>query len=380
MRIAVYTDYPYRRQGESVYAERAFVIFLAGLARHVDRLVLLGRLHPGAVRSSRSHYRLVPEIDFVPLPYYETLARPREALARMGGSLRVFWRELEGVDGVWLLGPHAFGLLFAAAAFARRKRVFLGVRQDLPRYVRSRHPSRRALHLAADLLELSYRLLAIGCPTIVVGPGLAHHYRRARRLLPISVTLVNESDLAAAKKVRRSYAGELTALSVGRLEPEKNPLLLADVIAALDGRWRLVVCGEGPLEGELRRRLEELGADGRAELVGYLPLDAGLMDLYRRSHALLHISWTEGVPQVLFEAFASTLPIVATAVGGVREAVGDDALLVPPGGAGEPTRALERIADDEELRDRLVTGGLERARSRTLEAETARVARFMATA
>lgn len=379
MRLAVYTDYPYRRVGDAVYAERAFVLFLGGLARHVERLVLLGRLHPSAGRSLRSHYRLASEIEFIPLPYYESLARPYEVCARMADSLRRFWRELGGVDAVWLMGPHPLCLLFAAAALARRKRVFLGVRQDWPRYVRARHPRRRALHVAADLLEASYRLLAMGCPAIVVGPALAHNYRRARRLLPISVTLVNESDLVSPDAAWRSYEGELTALSVGRLETEKNPLLLADVLAGLTRRWRLVVCGEGPLEGELRRHLEALGVNGRADLVGYLPLDSGLMDLYRRSHALLHVSWTEGVPQVLFEAFAGALPVVATAVGGVPETVGDDALLVAPGDAEAPARALERIADDAQLRDRLVAGGLERARSHTLEAETTRVARFMAT-
>ena len=50
----------------------------------------------------------------------------------------------------------------------------------------------------------------------------------------------------------------------------------------------------------------------RVDLRGYLPLDGGLLDLYRGADALLHVSWTEGVPQVLLEAFAAGLPVVAT--------------------------------------------------------------------
>ena len=115
----------------------------------------------------------------------------------------------------------------------------------------------------------------------------------------------------------------------------------------------------------------------RAELRGYVPLDGGLDDLYRASHALLHVSWTEGVPQILFEAFAAGLPVVATAVGGVAEAVGADALLVPPGDAAAPAEALQRLAEDPELRERLAAGGLERVREHTLEAECARVAAFL---
>ena len=57
-----------------------------------------------------------------------------------------------------------------------------------------------------------------------------------------------------------------------------------------------------------------------------MPLRDGLLALYRSAHVLLHVSWTEGLPQVLFEAFAAGLPVVATDVGGVAEAAGDGAL------------------------------------------------------
>jgi glycosyltransferase involved in cell wall biosynthesis len=252
------------------------------------------------------------------------------------------------------------------------------VRQDLPRYARSKHPSRRSVHLIADLLEASWRAMALVFPAIVVGPDLARRYRRGRRVLPISVSLIHAAEVPAAGELpARSYDGELVALSVGRLEAEKNPLMLADVLARLDPAWRLVVCGEGPLEDDVRKRLSELGVADRAELRGYVPIDGGLAELYRGSHALLHVSWTEGVPQILFESFAAGLPVVATAVGGVAEAVGDDAVLVAPGDPEAAAEGLRRIAADESLRRRLAEGGLERLRQHTLEAECARVAEFM---
>ena len=378
MRLAVYLDYPFRREGDAVYTERAFVLFVGELARRVERLVMPGRLEPEAGRGERSHYRVPDGIDFVALPWYRTLNDPASVVSALWGSLRAFWRVLDGVDAVWLLGPHPLGVPFALLAALRRKRVFLGVRQDLPRLARSKHPTRRSVHLAADLLEASYRVLALVFPAIVVGPELARRYRRGRRVLPISVSLIPAAQVpAAAELPDRNYAGPLTALSVGRLEAEKNPLMLADVLAELDPSWRLVVCGEGPLEASLRERLGELGLADRAELRGYVPIDGGLSELYRESHALLHVSWTEGVPQILFESFAAGLPIVATAVGGVAEAVGDGALLVPPGDPGAAAEALERVASDGELRRRLLEGGLERLREHTLEAECAQVVEFM---
>jgi glycosyltransferase involved in cell wall biosynthesis len=218
-------------------------------------------------------------------------------------------------------------------------------------------------------------------PVVVVGPQLAANYGGARRLLTLSVSLVGEDQIvdprAAAQRVWNG--GELRVLTVSRLETEKNPLMLADVLAQLrerDGRFRLLVCGEGPMEGELRERLEQLGVADHAELLGYVPITDGLLDVYRSSHAFLHVSWTEGLPQTLFEAFAAGLPVVATAVGGVPDAVGQSALLVDPGDPVAPAEQLRRLADDPDLRGHLIESGVERVRSHTLEAESRRVVEF----
>jgi glycosyltransferase involved in cell wall biosynthesis len=375
LRVAVYADNWYRPDPDGVHADRSLVVFIGSMATAAEHVVLLGQLDPNL---PRAHYRVPDEVDFVGLPSYPSMLSVRAPPAMLA-SLRRFWRVLGKVDVVWLLGPHPLCLAFAALAALRRRRVALGVRQDFPAYVRSRHPGRWIVHLAGDLLELSYRLLSRRCPTVVVGPQLARNYSCAGRLLSISVSLVRDSDIGdPAEASRRSWDGERTVLTVGRLETEKNPLMLADVLKRLDGgHWRLLICGEGPLAGELRARLRELGVEDRAELLGYVPVHDGLLDRYRAANAFLHVSWTEGMPQVLLEAFASGTPVVATAVGGVPEAAGDAALLIPPGDPDAAARALERLAADPELRRRLVAAGIERLRGRTLEAQSALVARFL---
>lgn len=378
MRLAVYTDYSYRRDGDAVYAERAFALFLAGLADHAREVTIAGRLEP---EPGAWHYRLPDRLGFVALPHYPSLTHPAAVLRAGAGSVARFWRLLGRVDAVWVLGPHPLGIAFALLALARGRRVALGVRQDLPAYVASRHPDRRDLQRVARGLEAAWRALARLLPTVVVGAALGHAYGRARRLLSISVSLVDEADLVAPERAaERDYAGTLRVLSVGRLDEEKNPLLLADALARLaqDGRdWRLVVCGEGPLRDALAQRLASLGVAHRAELRGYVPIDGGLLDLYRSSHAFLHVSWTEGMPQVLLEAFAAGVPVVATAVGGVAAMAGDAALLVSPGDPEAAATALRRIARDADLRARLVEAGHARAARHTRQAETRRVAEFL---
>jgi glycosyltransferase involved in cell wall biosynthesis len=372
VRLAAYTDYVYRQRDGQVYAQRAFALFLARLGQEVDSLVIPGRLDP---TPGESYYPLPDDVEFVPLPHYASLAQPLSALPAMARSLGTFWRLLGRVDAVWLLGPFPLSFVFVALAAARRRRIFLGVRQDWPTYVRSRHPHSRPLQAIARLMESGWRALARRYPVVVVGPELARNYAKARAVLPITVSMVDEEQIAPPRTGTPGH----TVLSVGRLETEKNPLLLADILAGLharDPRWRLVVAGEGPLREELEARLAELGVAEAADLRGYVPVDAGLHDLYRSADVFLHVSWTEGLPQVLFEAFAARLPIVATAVGGVPDAAGDAALLVPPGDAGAAVEALTRMAEDAELRERLVASGVERVRRHTTAAEVGRVAEF----
>jgi glycosyltransferase involved in cell wall biosynthesis len=356
-------------------------MFVAHLTNSFEQLVIAGRLSP---EPGRWHYRLPEAIDYVPLPYYPSLARAASGAPAMLRSLRRFWRLLDEVDATWLLGPSPLSLAFAALSALRGKTTVLGARQDLPQYARTRFPKRRSIHAAALLLEALQRTAARRLPVVVVGPELARRYRAAPQLLQLAVSLISDKDVVSASELeRRSYDGELRILSVGRLETEKNPLLLADILAKLrerDERWRLTVCGEGAMATELAERLRDLGVGEQAELLGYVPIDAGLLELYRRSHAFLHVSWTEGVPQVLFEAFAAGLPVVATGVGGVPEAVGEAGLLVPPGDSEAAASALARVAADDSLRQRLVRAGLEEARHHTIEAECHRVAEFIGAA
>jgi glycosyltransferase involved in cell wall biosynthesis len=372
VRIAAYTDYVYKQRDGAVYAQRAFALFLARLGQEVDSLAIAGRLDP---EPGESYYRLPDDVEFVPLPHYASLASPLRALPAMARSLGRFWRLLGRVDAAWLLGPYPLSFVFVLLAALRGRRVFLGVRQDWPTYVRSRHPGSRALHAVAWLMEAAWRALARIYPVVVVGPELARNYSRGRAVLPVTVAMVDEDQIAPP----RTKPSAFSVLSVGRLETEKNPLLLADVLAGLqarDPRWRLVVAGEGPMRLELEARLESLGVAEHADLLGYVPVDAGLHDLYRSADYFLHVSWTEGLPQVIFEAFAARLPVVATAVGGVPDAVGEAALLVPPGTAEEAVEALVRLASDEALRDRLVESGVERVSRHTTAAEVRRVAEF----
>jgi glycosyltransferase involved in cell wall biosynthesis len=300
----------------------------------------------------------------------------------MRESLKVLEAELEWLDALWLFGPHPLALLFARAARARGTPVFLGVRQDLLRYANARTSGlRRAWALpAAFVLEHAFRRLARRVPTVVVGDALARHYAGGAATLTTGFSLVRDDDLVPVDvALARSWEGDLRLLTVGRLSPEKNPMLLLEILArlrALEPRWRLTAVGEGPLASNLARRATELGLEDAVELPGYVPIGPALWERYRASHVFLHVSLTEGLPQVLFEAQAAGLPIVATDVGGVGAAFGESGLIVRPSDAAEAAAAVDRLRTEPGLRQRLVAVGARRAARETRERQLANILEF----
>lgn len=378
MRLAAFDDAIYHRDAAGLTVHRAFPLFMFGLADQVDELRVLGRVDP---RPARSHYVLPDGAMLVALPWYESLTDVRAVLRALRPTIRLLWRTLGEVDTVWVNGPGPTAIVVALVALARRCRLVVGVRQDTRAYGRARYPGRHLPAVAFGAMESIWRALARVRPVTTVGPELLALYAHAPRRHELAVSFVPEASVASELPLAAGPDPEVTTvLSVGRLDTEKNPLMLADVAQRLGPGFRLRIVGEGPLEGELRERIADLGVDDRVELLGYVPLDGGLLDHYRGADVFLHVSWTEGLPQVLLEAFAARLPVVATSVGGVEAVASGAALLVGPGDPQAAADAVRRLAGDPELRERLAAQGLERVRARTTEAEQRRLVAFLAAA
>jgi glycosyltransferase involved in cell wall biosynthesis len=390
-RLGAYVDGPYAladtADGRRVAPDPAdfpFTSFVSEVGRSFASTVLFGRL---AEERAAGRDTLPAHVELAPLPFYEDLRSFGQVARAAIGTVRGFWRGLARVDVVWVFGPHPFSFLLVALALARRRRVVLGVRQDTVAYFRSRMHGGRGgavLLLAARVLDAGFRALARVLPATVVGPEIEQRYGGPRRsLVPLTISLVRRADVAETPPVR-DWSGDLSLFTVGRIDREKNPLLLVELMAALErerpGRFRLAWAGTGPLEDDVRRRAAELGADGRIELLGFVPFGPAIIDRYRAAHMFVHVSLTEGVPAVIMEALASGTPVVATAVGGVPAALdgGEAGLLVPPADLDALLAAVLRMADDAELRERAVSHGLRAAAGNSLEPQAARAAALLA--
>jgi glycosyltransferase involved in cell wall biosynthesis len=385
-RLGVYLDGVYHAvdspDGVRISTDRSFLLFVVEVAAAFDALVLFGRTISA---DDDADYVLPPHVRLVRLPHYSSLNRFFEVLPTVGRTARAFWRGLGDVDTLWIFGPHPYAVLLAVMATLRRRRVVLGVRQHSVRLYEVRVRGwRRVPSLAAvRAVDQAFRLFGRRLKVTVQGDELAEYYGVERRpVLPMTESVVRARDVVS-EPPERDWSEMIELLTVGRFETEKNPLLLVEALARLDrespGRYRLTWIGRGPLEQQTLERARELGVDRLIELHGYVPFDGGLLDFYRRAHIFVHVSLSEGMPKVLIEALASGTPIVATDVGGVRSALagGEAGLLVPPDDLEALAGGITRLADDANLRARLVADGLRLMRELTLEAQAERVVRFL---
>ncbi len=145
-----------------------------------------------------------------------------------------------------------------------------------------------------------------------------------------------------------------TILFVGNLLPMKNPLLLLRAHAQLTGA-HLILVGGGPLEKEARQLAAELGTTGRVTFAGRRSVEE--VARYMQAADVLALpSRNEGVPNVILEAFACGLPVVASRVGGIPEVHNRDFLgqLIPEGDVASLVKALRHAittpADKENIR------------------------------
>ncbi|MBS1864172.1 MAG: glycosyltransferase [Actinobacteria bacterium] len=168
-----------------------------------------------------------------------------------------------------------------------------------------------------------------------------------------------------AKADRDAYPGEVKVLYAGRLSREKGVDLLADAFLLAhetDSRLHLLLAGGGPEEGELRARLGDA-----ATFLGWLGGE-DLAVAYASADAFLFCSVTDTYGQVILEAGASGLPVVAIAEGGPAALVENrhTGLLCRPD-AEHVAGSLLQLAASPELRAKLGSAGVRAARARSWE-------------
>jgi glycosyltransferase involved in cell wall biosynthesis len=186
----------------------------------------------------------------------------------------------------------------------------------------------------------------------------------------------NTGDATEVDALRESLGipvGQKVILSVGRLSKEKDQVGLVEAMRELRGPSPpyLLIVGGGPEHKTILRRARELGLTNRVILTGQ---QDQVGPFYALADMVVISSRSEGSPNVLLEALAAGVPLVATSVGGIPEMVkdGEHALLVQHGNTRQMAEAIDKLLGTKGLAQRLVEHGKTLIRTTFSPAERAR--------
>ncbi len=324
IRLAAYTN------AESVGgAERCLATILAGLPEPFRVMVVAT---DAAVAEAVSAGCRAADVTLVepPARFYDAgaVAAHRRALRRLRPQLCI----------VNLQTPYAGLHATVAALLVPRLRVVVVEHLPLPSRSRAARSLKRmtSRRLAAHVAVSEHTARAVAADA-----GLP-----AGTMVVVPNGVPEPAGGSIELGLRRPVVG-----SLGRLDPQKGFDVLVDALAQLPD-VAAVVAGDGPEREALLRRARERSVDERFEILEW---QQEIGPFLRSLDLFVLPSRFEGLPLALLEAMATRAAVVATDVGGMREAVvsGETGLLVPPDDAPALAAAIRRLLEDEQLRERL---------------------------
>jgi len=343
-----------------------------------EKLVLYSKLafypvHWQALEQIAGRYDVQPFVLAAPPPELPSVHRAHGSAEPADGSIdvrrmpagsrreRVTWlaRQLReiGPDAIWVqeepIDPFLLEIL-GLYRLRRGPRIAVSVCENIfpPPHSRLERAARRLLWPRVD------RLIAVAAPSV---EGI----RAAGMPESVAADTLVAGGLEPPERVEQLALpfgdGDFVVGFAGRIVEEKGWRVLVEALRELPDVFKLAVAGDGPDTEELQASLP-----GRVHHLGLLPKDE-LWGFYAAVDCLAVPSlttprWKEQLGQTVLDGLATGVPVVASASGGLADAIGEAGILVPEGDPGALAVALERLRADPELRRRLAELGRERFR------------------
>jgi glycosyltransferase involved in cell wall biosynthesis len=317
---------------------------------YYDRLlragVPVGGLAPGAAVTAMQTGRRLASKLLTAIPSTQRIVRRGSRRVSGGVAERYYVRCREQIarhnpDVIHVITPDPSSVVFIRAGHDLGIPVLyqeVGIPFHPPGYESYYEHFTTALPLCAEVAALSPALAEM-CRA-VVPPGK-----------PVSVLPVMADDVSARHSREE---GRVVFGFAARAESLKGVSELMEafgLVRQLDEGVRLHAACAGSKVGEMLERAEAINAGDSFQHLGVYAGPEGRADFLRRLDVLVLPSHTEGTPNSIVEAMSQSIPVVATAVGGIPDMLGRDAgLLVPVGDARSLADAMLRLAGDPALR------------------------------
>lgn len=344
-KLCYIANYPTARHGDAYFTAP----FAIRLLRHpADLFPAVHYVLPQS--AARDSIEIAPEarLDDCPQKRVTLMPAPVNRLRRWAYQWPVLWKSIAAADLVCTSIPDEIGFFTALICKLQRKPLLLQVIGNWGEAVQFSRPpdtARKVLVRIADFMER----FSVRAADLVFTQGRALFEKclrlncRATRSAIVASTISDEHFYLRAPAPMQAPT---RLLSVSRLERGKGIHILLEATRQLAARGvpvELLCVGSGPE----RAALESIAAEHKLSIrfAGNVPFGDCLSALYRAADIFVLPTFHEGLPYVILEAMAQSVPIVSTTVGGIPHALQNDvdAILIAPGDAPALAQAIERL-------------------------------------
>jgi len=387
MRVGLILDQIIFQRGNQFSTDEPFIRFMEAVAAaDFEKVDFCSRVLPV---DTDAEYSLDADLfEVCPLPWYPDV---RALCVSAYRHLPLIARSLARWMPRWNLlvacGVHPITCLALQMANRAGIPTQLWLRQDDAAVIRSRHSGVSRL---AGLGAVRMMNAMVPRKTPVVSIGRLDYPILSRMGGPVHVSFdskFGDEDVVRAPRASPAATGPVRLLYVGRLSAEKGLDVLLEALGLLRAghpavNVTLTMVGSdfhGSAYGPtFRARLARSDCAELVTMKGHVPYGPSLFELYDSHDILVLPSLTEGFPQVVLEAMARGLPVVASAVGAIPRVIEDskNGLLVSPGDPYALSAAITRLAGDDNLFADVSSRSVQSAKRYTRQVQVASIRSF----
>lgn len=352
MKIFAYNDFILLKEDQRIYADDSHILFIKSTCEsHFEDYCLGSRISPQA---GKGYYFFTDQKNHVlELPFYSSVSDFLKNPSLLFKAYFQLKNQVDKFDIFWITWPHPISFLILLLV-GSKKPVVLFVRQNLEALIKVRYSGikmslgvtfTRFVYWYASSFRSNAKLVTVGKEMFEkLSPDFANSKY-------ISDSIVSEQY--ALKNRVYNVGDTLKLLFIGRLEPEKGLLDLINSVNLINKEIpvTLSIVGEGISKTEAESLVEKLGLENRITFLGYVPFGENLFKIYNSHDILMISSYSEGLPKIINEARAFSIPVISTKVGGIADELNHEetCLFVSPGKPQQLADAAIRLYSDKTL-------------------------------
>ena len=363
MKLAIISQVAITYNGQVYQTQDLFGKYVEAFSPYFEEIIIVAPLLSESSRALSYQFKS-QNISCFPLSGYQGDSNLKK-ITKYINYVKALFKSVRQWDIVYAFIPGYLGLIGFWLAKFRSKLTLIYVAGDWQAVSTFKIPRiPKFLIPIYTYLNGVVAQLAISCASLVLvhGKELFNKYKdKAKRISmsPPRITLSKEDlyfrdDTCISDKIQLLY--------VGRLSPEKGLPFLIDAVAILKSEEYNVflnIVGSGEMQSELETKVEKVRISNCVKFWGYVPNGPMLFDIYKASDIFVIPSLSEGLPRVLYEAMANSVPIIATNVGGIPHLIKDEynGLIISPASAQAIVSSIKRIIEYSSMRQQLIKNG-----------------------